>query len=596
MMPAARTGPAGILLFLLLAATPPLPLSAQVTSPGADTIPRFDSIAPQPLPEEPEAAARLPAPPQEEVTDDTELVDKLRGLWLTARQDGILVEGRKDPEGLSIENLPLLDTPEVRASLATRLGGPVTLKRLNELVREIIAIYRDNDLPVVDVLIPEQDVTTGIVQILVLEGRVEDLRAEGNRWFSDRLILRPLRLQRGGRILATPLVEDLNFLNRNPFREVDVYFSPGDTPGFTDVVIKTRDRFPVRFYAGYEDTGNDITAEERGFAGFNWGNAFGLGHTLNYQFTASPDTTALRSHAGSYDIPVLRDHRLSFFASYAQADAGVTGAGIPGLATEGTSIQAGFRYRHQLPGSGAGFRHNGILGLDFRRVDNDLFSGALTLNAELTEVLHPALGYALEWNDPLGGTVRADLTGFFSPGGAGIRNDKDSFEASRRFADPSYTYARGSLERRQPLPAGFEFAARLSGQVADTNLLSTEQFGIGGWNTVRGYTEFELRGDQGWFTNLELYTPPIPLARLFRWEGKQAEVRFLGFWDYGQVANVTLLPGENPDGELSSAGAGMRLFLDRHFSARMDYGFQLLDSGFNQRFDSRIHLGLVFSY
>jgi len=594
MKTAARTGPAGALLILLLAAVPPA--SAQVTSPGADTIPRFDSIAPQPLPEEPEETARVPAPATEEVTDDTELVDQLRGLWFTDRQDGVLVEGRKEPEGVHIENLPLLDTPEVRAQFAARLGGPVTLKRLNEIVREIITIYRDNDLPVVDVLIPEQDVTTGIVQILVLEGRVEDLRAEGNRWFSNRRILGPVRLSPGDRIRSSVLVEDLNYLNRNPFRQADVYFSPGESPGFTDVIIKAQDRFPVRFYAGYEDTGNDITAEERILAGFNWGNAFGLDHTLNYQFTASPDTTTLRSHALSYDIPVLRDHRLSFFGSYSQAEADITGAGVPGLLTEGTSIQSGFRYRHLLPGSASGFRHSGILGLDFRRVDNDLFTGALNLNGELTEVLQVVLGYGLEWTDPLGATTRAELNGFLSPGGAGIYNDRESYQASRAFTDPSYTYARGTFERRQPLPAGFEFTARLSGQIADTNLLSTEQFGLGGWNTVRGYTEFELRGDQGWFTNLELYTPPVRIAQLLGWEKHQAELRFLGFWDYGQVANLILLPGENPDGELSSAGGGLRLFIDRYFSARLDYGFQLLDSGANQRFDSRIHLGVIVSY
>jgi hemolysin activation/secretion protein len=594
MRTATLTGSAGLSLIVF---TLGMPLGqAQFSSPSADTIPRFDSIAPQPLPEDPAELERVEPPPQADVTDDTQLVGELKGIWFTAEQKEILVEGRREPAGITVSGLPLLDPPEARQRFQPYLGGPVTLLRLNEIVKEIVAIYRENDLPVIDVLIPEQDVTTGYVQILVLEGRVGSLRAEGNRWFSDRRILAPIRLSKGGSIRSNPLVDDLNYLNRNPFREVEVLFTPGEEAGLTDVVLKTRDRFPVRFYTGYEDTGNDITAEERVFAGFNWGNAFGLDHTLNYQFTTSPDLVSLRSHALSYDIPVLREHRFSVFTSFAEADAGITSAGIPGLATEGTSFQSGFRYRHQLPGSGSAFRHFATTGIDYRRVNNDLFSGALTLNAELNEIFQTLVGYGLEWNDPRGGLLRFDLTGYFSPGGVGDRNTRQAFLASRSFSDPSYTYARAQLERRQPLPWQFEFQGRISGQVADTNLLSTEQFGIGGYNTVRGYTEFELRGDQGWFTNLELYTPPIKIARILGWDDHQADLRLLGFWDYGQVANNILLAGENPDGELSSAGGGLRLFVDRYFSARMDYGFQLLDSGVNKRFDSRIHLGLVFAY
>ncbi|MDX6766628.1 MAG: ShlB/FhaC/HecB family hemolysin secretion/activation protein [Candidatus Methylacidiphilales bacterium] len=573
------------------------PASAQVNNPAvSDTIPRFESIAPQPLPEDTGEVDRVKPPPSSEVTDDTELIKELKGLWFTSRKEEILAAGRKQPLGVTVSALPLLDVPEVRQKLGSRIGGPVSLKRLNELVKEIVAIYRDHDLPVVDVLIPEQDITTGLVQILVLEGRVEDVRSEGNRWFSDRRITGPVRLTRGGRILSRPLVEDIQLLNRNPFREVEVLFTPGEGPGMTDVVLKTQDRFPVRFYTGYEDTGNDITAEERLIFGFNWGNAFGLDHTFNYQYSISPDLLASRSHALSYEIPVFRDHRLTGYMSYSQASADVTGAGVPGLETDGTSFQSGFRYRHQLPGSQGNFRHALTTGLDQRRVDNDLFSGSLTLNAEQTEIFQAVAGYGMDWTDPTGGFLRFEMTGFFSPGGVGNFNSPQAFEKSRAFSDPSYTYVRFQAERRQPLFWGFEAQARINSQLADTNLLSTEQLGIGGYSSVRGYAESEIRGDEGWYINLELYTPPVKFDRIFDWTGHAAELRFLGFWDYGQVGNVKLLEDENPDGELSSAGGGLRLFIDRYFSARMDYGFQLLDSGFNKRFDSRIHLGLIFSY
>ena len=198
--------------------------------------------------------------------------------------------------------------------------------------------------------------------------------------------------------------------------------------------------------------------------------------------------------------------------------------------------------------------------------------------------------------DPAGGLTRFGMTGFLSPGDVGSYNDQHSFQLSGAYASPTYNYARIQFERRQPLWWEFEIQFRIQGQISDTNLLSTEQLSIGGYNTVRGYTEGEMRGDEGWFSNLEFYTPPIYLDRVLGWSGHPAQLRFLGFWDYGTVGNYRLLPDENPDGELSAVGGGLRLFVDRYFSARMDYGFQLLDSGFNKRFNSRIHLGLIFAY
>ena len=49
---------------------------------------------------------------------------------------------------------------------------------------------------------------------------------------------------------------------------------------------------------------------------------------------------------------------------------------------------------------------------------------------------------------------------------------------------------------------------RADGQWAGQPLISTEQFGIGGVNSVRGYHEGEVFGDTGWHMSLEQKTPP----------------------------------------------------------------------------------------
>ena len=40
-----------------------------------------------------------------------------------------------------------------------------------EMVRQIVIYYRENERPVVDVVVPEQDITSGVIQIVVIEAR-----------------------------------------------------------------------------------------------------------------------------------------------------------------------------------------------------------------------------------------------------------------------------------------------------------------------------------------------------------------------------------------------------------------------------------------
>ena len=62
-----------------------------------------------------------------------------------------------------------------------------------------------------------------------------------------------------------------------------------DTPGATDLVLQTNDRFPFRFAAGYANNGPPVTGRDRWSLGVTWGNAFWLDQQLSYQFMSSDD-------------------------------------------------------------------------------------------------------------------------------------------------------------------------------------------------------------------------------------------------------------------------------------------------------------------
>jgi hemolysin activation/secretion protein len=253
------------------------------------------------------------------------------------------------------------------------------------------------------VLVPQQDITNGVVQLLLLEGRLGSVSVAGNRWFSGRELSRYVRAQGGGTISARQLQSDIDWMNANPFHSSDVVYHPGKNLGETDIVLQTSDRFPVRFYGGYEDTGNASSGLDRYELGFNWGDAFGLGlgQQLNYQYTTSGDGTSLRSHAGSWIIPLPWRHTLTIFGSYADT----RGIIPPYVNLIGRSYQVSARYGIPLPTLFYGpvsLKEAFSFGPDYKYNDNSLEFGGAGAGTTLLDVDQLAFAYDGSENDPYG--------------------------------------------------------------------------------------------------------------------------------------------------------------------------------------------------
>src|SRR5438876_2769650 len=170
---------------------------------------------------------------------------------------------------------------------------------------------------------------------------------EGKVWFKDELIRSQVRLKPGDQVDSKKLLADLDWLNRNPFRQVDVRFEQGKQLGQSDVILRVEDRVPFRVYGGYEDSGTRFTGSERLLAGFNWGNAFGVDNQLNYQYTTDTEFRFVKAHSFSYLAPLPWRHTLTLLGSYVDGKAQFF-KGSPTTAT-GRSYQGSLRYSVPLP-------------------------------------------------------------------------------------------------------------------------------------------------------------------------------------------------------------------------------------------------------
>ncbi|MDZ7669067.1 MAG: hypothetical protein U5Q16_06435 [Gammaproteobacteria bacterium] len=111
----------------------------------------------------PASAEDTPDPGVDGADQDSVLVlDHLQGLKFVGSVDAVQADG-VTVEGIAIDDLDVLAGADFHAAGSHGcLGQPLYLADLKRLVQQTVAHCREHDRPVVDVLVPEQDVTAGL--------------------------------------------------------------------------------------------------------------------------------------------------------------------------------------------------------------------------------------------------------------------------------------------------------------------------------------------------------------------------------------------------------------------------------------------------
>lgn len=561
-----------------------MPLICVTSQTGSAALAQdFDRVAPQEMPAGEGGGLELPSPPgaTQAGGEDRTILASLQGIVVRTTPADVSKEG-VETKGVDVAALTGGEAGAVAAALQPFVGRPLTEQGLNDISRAVIDVYRSEGRPLVDVVFPPQDVTSGTIQVLVTAFVLGHVEVNGNEWFSQAQYMNGLAQTAGKPISFDRLRHGLNQLNANPFRQVNAVLKPGASFGETDIGLQVKDRFPLRVYASYDNTGLPVTGRDRWSAGFNWGNAFWVGHRLSYQFTTSgdllkgrdrgpglPDDPRFMAHAATYTVPLPWLDTLEVFGSYVQQ---VPDVG-PFFGQVGESWQASLRYRHELPAPGRA-NHSVTAGFDYKSSNNDLSFGGTQVFASKTEVDQFLLGYDLTLADDWGQTS-FNNTLYLSPGGMSGDNTDSAFAAAGQVdVDARYVYDAATVTRVTRLPMDVSWIARLKGQLADGNLPASERLGGGGTDSVRGYEERAVNRSQGLLLSNELRSPSFRLlGHAVNGVGDQAQL--VAFWDYAWLVGHDRVSGVSKQASIQGAGVGARYVLDRHLSVRFDMGWQL---------------------
>lgn len=183
------------------------------------------------------------------------------------------------------------------------------------------------------------------------------------------------------------------------------------------------------------------------------------------------------------------------------------------------------------------------LGLDLQDSRTDLLGGLLTQD----KVRQARLAAHYDRQDKYAGANVIDVT--LSKGleilGSSETGDADLSRAAGR---PDFTKLEASAYRFQSLAPAWSAVFGVAGQVANTPLLSGQEFGYGGQVFGRAYDPSEIVGDRGAAARVEI--------RYEGFEPPQGRLQPFAFVDIGRVWNLDA--GQPKDETASSAGAGLR--------------------------------------
>ncbi|WP_411846978.1 ShlB/FhaC/HecB family hemolysin secretion/activation protein [Roseibacillus persicicus] len=491
------------------------------------------------------------------------------------------VTTRFDAGVVRLSGVTVANGAELAFELRSFLNRPLTEQSLLTLTEIIVSHYEENDQPVVEVWVPPQDERyPGQLVVRVVEGRVGQVQLRETVHFNNARLSSALQLQSGQLLRASDLTETTAWLSRNPFRKAELFAAAGSREGEADLVFAIEEQRPWRAYVAYENTGTKATGESRFLLGGVWGNAFEQDHILAYQATLGADPGQFQAHGLSWEIPIHHRHEfLRFSASWASVHAD-SSTDLGPADIEGTSWQTSLQYGRQILADG--WQGEVFGGVDFKRSDTFLTFGdfvGLTSDApvevvqfKLGGLLRKSADRAAGWNHQ----YRAELVA--SPGGLSGRNHDDDFAAYRSDADPSYLYLRANGKWSRGW-RDCTVLLRAEAQLASGALLPSEQLGLGGMRTIRGYRERDYLADSGWWGSVEVRGPAWSTDLL----EKELSAQALGFLDHG----FTWRDDEDSD-QLLSFGVGLRAQWGAA-TVSADFGVPLTDDA-----DPRAHLGLTY--
>jgi hemolysin activation/secretion protein len=444
----------------------------------------------------------------------------------------------------------------------TYLNRDISIAELFEIRSKITELYLSRGYVTSGAIVPPQTIgkADGIVQIQVIEGRVDSIEVKGNSRLNAEYVRSRIARYTGKPLQQQQLLTGLQLLRLNPLiNNVRAELAAGLQPGSSILTVEIGEA-PIWYSQISVDNHRSPSAgtdrrqvQVRNSNLFGWGDSASIGYTntngsngidLNYQTPINPQNT-----------------RLSF--SYGSSSSNVIEAPFNTL-----DIQSKSNYYE------ASIQHP-IVQTPTQELEVGLVISNRQSQAQLLDnIPFPSPGADLNGKTRLS-AVR--LVQSYTQ-----RNDREVFAARSQFSmgvdafgatinsqapDSRFFAWRGQAQYVKLLAPDSILLVRGDVQVADRAMLPLEQFGLGGVDSVRGYRQDALLADNGLFASTEARFPIAKFA-------KDSTLQITPFVDFGTVWNNS--SEKLARKTLLSTGLGLRYQFSDRLTAKVEWGIPLI--------------------
>ena len=477
--------------------------------------------------------------------------------------------------------------PEVISKvLKPYLGRHHGLEGLSAAVDELERKLKKEGYSFHRVILQPQSLQQGIVKLKVHEFKLGKLNINGNKYFTDSNIRNSLPSLVEGRAPNTRLLnQSLAVANEHPDKTLQMIFKEGEVQNTIDIDLNVADKSPHTGYVQLSNTGSEDTGDIRLGIGYQYSNLFDKDHiaSINYS-TSTEEPSNVSQWVMSYSFPFYENgDQLSVYYSDSKVET-TQSLGSLDLDVNGAGTVLGARYMYSFK-KVKGYKQKLFLGLDQKEFDNQILAG----------VVEAAGTNKLE-SGPISVEYEISKTQIKTPFSFAISlyqnllSDQDAYDKEVRqpsqiTPDDGWNVIRYRGQYDLPV-ASWLLRMRLEGQQSSEPLISGEQFGIGGAQSVRGYEERAILGDSGYSLNIEWWNT-----------NEHKKFRWLIFYDVGQTKYVESLCETCDDKQSpSSLGAGVRWMWSRHINISADAAQVQEEIGDTEKGDTKIHVSLTYQY
>lgn len=513
----------------------------------------------------------------------------LNSIYLYGNPDDF----HKEPEpkkGIFFKDITIVKKEKLIEKLTPFLNQEITNELVNQIKKEIGAFFEKIHHPLILINLPEQDITNGSVAYIIIESKLGEIKIEGNKHVKKEAVLKQIRARPNENIDIEALTSDIAWMNQNPFSNTSLLLSPGEKINTTDVELTIQDRRPIRVYAGSNNDGTIFSKRNRIFFGANVGDLFFYNTNFSYQYTTAYDFNTFWAHTGNYVAFLPYKHILTIFGGYSRVH-----PEIEGLDSNGKTTQLSGRYEVPIGKVYGNLQQLCGFGFDWKTTNNNILNIADPTQAIVTNTINLTqflFSYSLNCiNNKHRIFLKAEA--FLSP--FKWFNDQTSkdFSELHKHAKARYGYLKVHFTDIYDFYQGFLLSLQVKGQITTSNLIPTEQYQIGGEDSVRGYENNLVYKDNAFIANVEVWTPAAKaLGRRFKKVDDQ--LNLIAFLDYGCGVNQESSNGGNNAENLLGIGTGLRYNIPNHVNVKFDWGIPLTALFGKKR--QQLYLQVLVSY